>query len=227
MTRRLTWLLALAALIAVAVAPTGFAHAKRGYKLWRGTTTFTLDPAAASALQGVAIKPLRPAKGTETTGPFKFPVTSGRVLVDTSSGTPVVKAGSIKHVGGLRLTKDGKSVALRNPWVKLGAKGATLTVQVRGKRVTIATIEGASAPAFSGRHNRVVTVTGAKLALTKAAADALTTIFGLEAGKVTEGTVLGTADLTTKTFGWGPRATRAERTHEDRQAQEHRHSHER
>jgi hypothetical protein len=207
--RRLTWLLALTALVALVVAPTGVAGSKKGYKLSRGTTTVTLDPATASALSGITIKPVKGAKGTETTGPFKFHVTNGRVLVDTSTGTPVVKAASIKHVGGLKLTKGDASVTVHNPWVKLDANGARLSVQVTGakKRLVLATIDlGTEPPTFSGKYNRVITAKGATLKLTKDAADALVALFGLDASAVHEGTVLGTADLTTKIVGKGPKA---------------------
>jgi hypothetical protein len=211
--RRLTWLLALTALVALAVAPMGFAGSKKAYKLSRGSTTVTLDPATASALSGITIKALKPATGTATTGPFKFPVTNGRVLVDTSTSTPVVKTASIKHVGGLKLTKGDKSVTVRNPWVKLGTDGVwTLSVQVAGaqKRLTFATLElGADPPTFSGKNNRVVTAKGATLKLTKDAADALVAAFGLDPAIIKEGTVLGTADLTTRIVGKGPHTVKS------------------
>ena len=76
MTRRLTWLLALAALIALAVAPVGVAGSKKGYKVSRGATTVTLDSAFAKTLAdaGVTVKAGKPAKAD---APLKFPITNG------------------------------------------------------------------------------------------------------------------------------------------------------
>jgi hypothetical protein len=205
MTRRISWLVALAALVALALAPSGVAGTKKGYKLSRGATTITLNTDTAAALTGITITPFNKAKGSQATGAFKFPVTTGRVLADTSGDTPTVKAATIKHVGGLRLSKDDKKVAIRNFWVSISDKGAKVTAQlVGGKRFDLATIEGGSAPEFSGKNNRTVTVKGVTLKLTKVAADALVATFGLDATQVTEGTELGTADITTRLIGKGP-----------------------
>jgi hypothetical protein len=213
MTRRIPLLLALAALVALAVAPSGVAGSKKLYKLSRGTTTVTLNADTANALSGIAITALKPAKAGTDAGSFTFPVTNGRVLGSTVDGKAVVNAVSIKHVGGLKLSKDDKSVAIRNLWVTIKGDTKLVTAQlVGGKRFDLATIEGGSAPVFSGKNNRNVTVSDVTLKLTKDAADGLTAAFGLAPGTVAEGTELGTASITTRLIGKGPKGKPAKPT---------------
>jgi hypothetical protein len=205
MTRRLTWLLALAALIALAVAPVGVAGSKKGYKVSRGATTVTLDSAFAKTLAdaGVTIKAGKPAKAD---APLKFPITNGRAIVAVADGKITVKSASLKHVRGMTLTQGEKSLKLRNPWVSVTETGGKLTAQVNGKRLQVATVEGGDvALAVSGKRNRAVTVTGVTLKLTDAVAKALAAFFALPEGSVAADTPLGTAEVETRIVGKGPK----------------------
>jgi hypothetical protein len=212
MSRRLTWLLALAAVIALAVAPAGLAGSKKGYKVSRGATTVALDPALATTLSGagVTVTANKPAKAGDTVGQFKFPITNGRALASTTDGTITVTSASLKHVGGLTLTQGEKSLTLRNPWVAVTPSGGKLTAQIAGKRYDVATVEGGDvALTITGKRNRSVAVTGVTLKLTKAAADALVATFGLDPATVAEGATLGTATVATRIVGKGPKGTPA------------------
>jgi hypothetical protein len=217
MNRRLTWLLALAALIALAVAPAGIAGSKKGYKVSRGSTTVTVDSALAGVLDGAAVKITanKPAKAVaDTTDQFQFPITNGRAAVSIADGTITVKSASVKHTGGLTLTQGEKSLTLRNPWVSAGDTGTgKLTAQVNGKRLEIATVEGGTPTlTVSGKRNRNVSVTGVTLKLTKDAAAALVATFGLDPATVAEGTTLGTATVGTRIVGNGPKGKPAKTT---------------
>jgi hypothetical protein len=213
MTRRISMLLALAALVALAVAPAGFAGSKtganKGYKLSRGNATVTLDEGLATALEGVTITALRPATAVDgaDTPTFSFPVANGRAIVD-DTGAPVSAA--IKLVGGLKLTKDDKAVRVRNPRVTWKDGTGQVTVQlVGGKRFVLATIEGGEAGdvTISGNRHRTVTASGAKLTLDPTAAGALATVFGLDADALAGGTA--TASLQTRIVGKWPKGAKA------------------
>ena len=220
MNRRLTWLLALAALIALAVAPAGIAGSKKGYKVSRGASTITLDSTLAGTLKtaGVTLTANKPAKAAAnaddaTATDVKFPITTGRAFVTTTDGKITVTSASLKHVGGLTLTKADKSLTLRNPWVSATPTGGKLTAQIAGKRYDVATVEGGDvALTISGKRNRNVAVTGVTLKLTKAAADALVATFGLDPATVGEGTTLGTATVATRIVGNGPKGKPAKTT---------------
>ncbi|HSD75842.1 MAG TPA: HtaA domain-containing protein [Solirubrobacteraceae bacterium] len=196
MTRRLTWLLALAALVALAVAPTGLAGSKKGVKLSRGTTTVTLD--AALGAQGITATAKKPAKldGSD----LSFAVTNGRAVVDTSTpGTIVLKSATVKHVGRVTLAKGDAKVALQNPTaVVTDGTAGTLTAKVAGRRVDVATL--VVDPSKLTVDGRKVTLTDVQVKLTPDAAGALSGLAGTpDAFKADD--LLGTATLATRIVG--------------------------
>ena len=111
--------LALCALL-VAAAPAA-AKPKKSLKLSRGATTLTLDKGAIDALAslGIAAAPLAPA--TADGADLAFPITTGRVKAKTLAGT-------IRHTGGLALSRDATRVELRN--FIIDTKKAELTARV-------------------------------------------------------------------------------------------------
>lgn len=202
MSRRIPWLVALAALLALALAPAGMAASKkRTVKVARGATTLTLDSGAAAALQGVTITPLKPAKAKN--GGIAFPVVAGIVRTDLS-------AGRVLHAGGLKLSKGTTILTIRRPTIVLGAN-ARLTALVGGRRVTFARLDLTGVKASS--KGRKATVTGVKLTLTKVAANALNARFGTS---FSAGDALGTAQTSTRIVGkvhkihWAPGTTYAD-----------------
>ena len=118
--------LALCALL-VAAAPAA-AKPKKSLKLSRGATTLTLDKGAIDALTslGIAAAPLAPA--TADGADLAFPITTGRVKAKTLAGT-------IRHTGGLALSRDATRVELRN--FIIDTKKAELTARVGNARIAI------------------------------------------------------------------------------------------
>jgi hypothetical protein len=188
MTRRLTWLLALSALLALALAPTAMAKSKRSWvKLSGGTTTVQLDAAAATALDGVTITPRKPARAKG--GGYAFKITNGRALTN-------LRAGYLRHAGALVLEKGEAKLTIRNPQIVFVGSFARLRARVGGQFRPIAKIDRSGASIE--RSGRRVTVTGLKLTLTKVAADALNATFGTT---LAENATLGTATVKTRIVG--------------------------
>jgi hypothetical protein len=188
MTRRLTWLLALSALLALALAPTAMAKPKRSWvKLSGGTTTIQLDTAVGTALDGVTITPRRPARAKD--GGYAFKITNGRALTN-------LRAGYLRHAGALTLEKGDAKLTIRNPRIVFVGSFARLVARVGGRLRPLAKIDRSDAAI--DRDGRRVTVTGLKLTLTKVAANALNTAFGTT---FAENATLGTATVKTRIVG--------------------------
>ena len=155
------------------------------------------DFGTVAALTVAGATPLRP--GSAVTGGVRFPISQGRLIL-TMSGSDVTDVrGSVSHVGGLTLTNADKSVRVRNLIVVANRVGATdtstLTGQVAGKRITLATITLGAVTNASGK----VTVPITAINLTADAASTLNTALGtsLAAGNI------GTATLTGHLVGKG------------------------
>ncbi len=141
-----------------------------------GATTVTLDAGAASALQslGIAAAPI----GSDS---LAFPITGGKLDAKTFAGT-------ITHSGGISLTRGATSVALTDFQITVNDK-PSLSALVGGTRVAILSVDLSALKADT--TGGTITLTGAVLKLTAAAAGALNQAFGTTA--FTEGLTLGTA----------------------------------
>jgi Htaa len=154
-------------------------HARpKTVELTGGATTLALDQGAANALQSLGIT-AAPIGGTA----LSFPVTGGNVDAKTFAGT-------ITHSGGISLTKGSTTVALAD--FEIGIDDTPeLTALVGGTRVAILTVDLSALKASV--DDGKVTLSGAALKLTAAAAGALNQAFGTTA--FTEGLLLGTATV--------------------------------
>jgi len=143
-----------------------------------GTTSVTLDAGAGAALQslGIAAAPI----GSDA---LAFPITGGRVNATSF-------AGSIEHSGGIALSRGDTRVELTDFTIGIDAT-PDLTATVGGARVPILSVDLAALKAdVKGRR---ITLDGAALKLTAAAAGALNQAFATTA--FTEGLLLGTATV--------------------------------
>jgi hypothetical protein len=148
-------------------------------ELTGGETAVTLDAGAGAALQslGVTAAPI----GSDS---LAFPITGGRLNARTFAGT-------IAHSGGISLTKGATRVELTD--FEIGIDDTPeLTALVGGTRVPILTVDLSALQ--SSVRNGTITLSGAALKLTGAAAGALNQAFGTTA--FTEGLLLGTATVT-------------------------------
>jgi hypothetical protein len=185
MTRPLrTAVLALCALLLLA-APAAAKKKGPTLKLKGGATTLTLDQGAIDALSslGIAAAPLSPA--TADGADLRFPLTTGRVKAKTLAGT-------IRHVGGLSLSRESTRVDLRN--FVIDTKKAVLTARVGNARVPILDLDLSDAEVT--KKGKRLTVSGVKATLTQEAAGALNGAFATDAFK--EGLLIGTAVVKTR-----------------------------
>jgi hypothetical protein len=180
-----TAVLALCALLVLA-APAA-AKSKKGatLKLKGGATTLTLDQGAVDALTslGIAAAPLSPA--TADGADLRFPLTTGRVQAKTLAGT-------IRHVGGLSLSRDATRVEVRN--FVIDTKKAVLTARAGNARIDLLALDLSDAEVT--KKGKRLTVSGVKATLTQTAADALNGAFATDAFK--EGLLIGTAVVKTR-----------------------------
>lgn len=174
-------MLALAAIVAVLLALAPVAGAK--VQLAGGSTTLKVASGTAAALQsqGVALRPLDPARVRR--GGVAFAITGGSI-------DPASAAGRIDHSGGLALRSGGTRVALRNFRVHVGARRAILTAQVGNGRLTALSLSLKNAKVV--RNGFGTTVRGLRALLSGQAAKALNAAFqtnlfarGLPIGSVT------------------------------------------
>jgi hypothetical protein len=167
------------------VAGPAAAKPKKSLKLSRGATTLTLDKGAVDALTslGIAAAPLAPA--TADGADLKFPITTGRVNKKTLAGT-------IRHSGGLSLTRGTTRVELRN--FVIDTKKAVLTARVGNARLAILDLDLSKIQVtMKGKRLKV---SGVSATLTKGAADALNSAFATTAFK--KGLLIGTAVVKTR-----------------------------
>jgi hypothetical protein len=148
-----------------------------------GATTLALDAGAASALGslGITAAPVDPAQATGAG--LEFPITGGKLDAKTF-------AGSVKHSGGIRLSRGDTSVELTSFTINVDSD-PDLTALVGGQRVSILNLDLSQLSAsVKGRR---ITLSGVSASLTAAAASALNGAFATDV--FTEGLVLGTATV--------------------------------
>ena len=151
----------------------------------RSATSLEIDPGALSALTSLGIAPgvIAPATLTGTTA--AFPISGGQVKLDLSAGT-------IRHRGGISLTKGATVVRLESFDVRLGAS-PQLFAAINGGAQKAAILDldlTGVTPAVDGR---TVTLAGVTAKLTQGAADALNAAFATTA--FSAGLVLGRATV--------------------------------
>jgi hypothetical protein len=163
-----------AAAAALALAPS----ASAAVDLDGRATRLTLSKGTAAALSSLGVK-VAPTGAARAQGRrVTFPISDGSI-------DPRTAAGTIEHSGGLRLSAGGKSITLSDYVVRVGRK-IRLSAEVGGDRVTILNLTGK--PRVS-RRGFGTEVRGLTARLTKAAAQALNSTFGVHA--FTKGLPLG------------------------------------
>ena len=128
----------------------------------------TVMCAAALSSLGVTVAPTGSARAEGRRVTFR--IIDGEI-------DPRTAAGTIDHGGGLRLSAGGKSITLSDYVVRVG-KRIRLSAEVGGDRVTILNLTGT--PRVS-RRGFGTEVRGLTARLTKAAAQALNSTFGVHA----------------------------------------------
>ena len=165
MSRR--FIMLVVAALALALVPAGAAVGQgkgKSKAKAQGATSLVVDSAALAALteRGIAPAAVRPGKLSGAT--FSFPITTNyRVAGRTAK---------ISHTGGIRLTRNGTSVVLRNFIIDAAKK--QLTARVGNARVAILDLgipDGFKLARTSGPVDAN---------LTAGAAQALNAAFGLE-----------------------------------------------
>ena len=157
-----------------------------------GSTALVLDPAAANALSSLGVSPGLIAPAYQSGGALRFPI--------TNPVTSALLTGTIKHAGGISLTKGATEVDLTNFWINLRTRQLSAVVN-GGARVPILNLSF-QGTRVSFRYGRLV-VGPLTASLTSAAAGALNNAFGVTA--FNEGLVLGKATVRYKLFagyGW-------------------------
>lgn len=152
-----------------------------------GTTSLTLDPAAAKALTslGVKVAPTAPAKAQS--GALLFPITSGRI-------DPATGHGVYKHSGGIRLSAGRTRVTLSDFNVAVD-DSPTMSAKVNGgARAGLLTPVVSRASLV--RPGIDTTVSNVAIQLSAKGAAALNATFKVKAFK--QGLKLGTARLASK-----------------------------
>ena len=182
-------LVAIVALACLALAPVAAAGDRShcgGKSKLRGTTTLALDPATAEALAGLglSIRPLRPAGADD--GAFEFPITRGRLNLDSGRGR-------IRHAGGLELSTSSTRVRVRNFVIRLDDDPDLTAKVVGGPRISLLDLDLSNADIDAGRGR--VTVSGVAATLSEQGAAALNAAFGTN---LAAGTPIGEATVEAK-----------------------------
>jgi Htaa len=148
-----------------------------------GATTLALDQGAAQALESLNIQaaPIDPASAGGAG--LSFPITGGKANARTF-------AGSIRHSGGIRLSRGDTVVDLTAFTIRVDAS-PDLTARVGDGRVSILNLDLSQLEA-SVRGRRVA-LSGVRATLTASAAQALNQAFSTDAFE--EGLLIGTATV--------------------------------
>jgi hypothetical protein len=180
---------ALATAVGAAGAPAAIAQDSVSKVSLRkaGDTRLTLDKGAAAALESLGIKvaPLKPS--AVRSGAVRFPITGGSI-------DPASAAGTIRHSGGLQLSKGHTTVRLR----AFRIRGTALSASVGGSRANLMTLDlrraKLSRPRASGAVAPATRVRNVSVRLSATGARALDRAFHTEAFE--RGLKLGTAVVT-------------------------------
>jgi len=190
-------LAALAALLSVLVIAPSSASAwwhTSGWQHTYGATSLQLDPGTAAALKGLKVEPgvVAPATvGSE--GSIGFPITN-------SFGNALFTR-TIKHSGGITLSKGATVVSLTDYWIALGSRTLSANVSVAGGpnlgRVPILNLDFSKARVHFWPG---VSIGPIRATLTEAAASTLNSVFGTNA--LSDETVLGEVTVQYNGFGF-------------------------
>lgn len=160
----------------------------RKLRIESGTTTLALDPNTSKAFAANGVRVGVVAPSTMTASGITFPVSGGSLNAKTLAGT-------ITHGGGLTLTKGGTSASLTRPNVGLGKRSSFSVVVGSFGRQPVANVDlsGATITPQLTATRGSITVTGAAVRLTPAAASLLGAQFGVQ---LPPNTPLGTLSAT-------------------------------
>ena len=183
-TGRIVVLAALCSALALAPAAQATQRHHHHPRQWSnyGSTKLVLDSGAVSALQSLGITPGLVGNAFQDHGALAFPITN-----------PFLNAfatGTIKHSGGISLTKGMTTVRLTDFWINVPAGTLSATVN-GGSRVDILSLDYGQTKVHAGWGRIVIGPVGASL--TSGAASALNTAFNTTA--FTKGLVLGQATV--------------------------------
>jgi hypothetical protein len=151
----------------------------------RSATSLEIDAGALAALTSLGVAPgvIAPATLAGTTA--SFPITGGQVKLDLSAGT-------IRHSGGISLTKGSTVVRLENFDIRLGS-APQLFASLNGGSPKAPILDLDLTGVTPQVDGRTVTLAGVTARLTQAAADALNAAFATSA--FSGGLVLGRATV--------------------------------
>jgi len=196
--RTLATVLAAAALLATTITPAQATVAKPG----QGMTHLKTVSGLASTLEGVGVVLYSQGGATSAVMGDSLAAANGQVVIHV----PITgaKAG-VAHVGSTLVffnTTNNKLVQLQNPVINLANGVVTATIpQGTGAPVTVLTITNATSvksKVTTDRKTKIKTTayTGAQLAIAPGVGPVLSSLLGLPAGTIPDGTAFATADLT-------------------------------
>ncbi len=147
-------------------------------------TTLVLNPATGKVLETnkVTVAPVGPA--TASADGIAFPITAGSLNTESLAGT-------VDHSGGLKFSAGGKELVVTD--FKVDTVNKTLVAQAGGKDIPLLNLNLDAVKKASGPNGEIV-VRGVSTTLTKEAADALNTTFGVTIFK--EGIPMGDVTIT-------------------------------
>ncbi len=196
--RSLATVLAAAALLATTITPAQATVAKPG----QGMTHIKTVPGLSSTLEGVGVVLYAQGGATSAVMGDSLAAANGQIVIHV----PITgaKAG-VAHVGSTLVffnTANNKLVQLQNPVIDLANGAVTATIpQGTGAPVTVLTITNLTAvtsKVTTDRKTKIRTTayTGAQLAIAPGVGPVLSSLLGLPAGTIPDGTAFATADLT-------------------------------
>ncbi len=163
--------------------------------LYRGATTVALDAGAAGALDSLGISVAPSGKAYASKKGISFPITFGVVNSTTLEG-------QIRHAGGLKFTKGDTTVYLSRYFIDIDAtpslSGLVGAAKNTGDRADLFSLDLSALEVKTGERH--IKLSGVTLKLTAGAAAALNGAFGEGATPFTEGLVIGTATVSSRTY---------------------------
>lgn len=196
--RTFATILAAAALLATAITPAQATVTKPG----QGMTHIKTVPGLVSTLEGVGVVLYAQGGATSAVMGDSLAAANGQVVLHV----PITgKKAGVAHVGSTLVffnTTNNKLVQLQNPVINLANGAVTATIpQGTGLPVTalnITNLTSVKAKVTTDRKTKIrtTTYTGAQLAIAPGVGPVLSSLLGLPAGTIPDGTAFATADLT-------------------------------
>jgi hypothetical protein len=196
--RTLATALAAAALLATTITPAQATVAKPG----QGMTHIKTVPGLSSTLEGVGVVLYAQGGATSAVIGDSLAAANGQVVIHV----PITGAtAGVAHIGSTLVffnTANNKLVQLQNPVIDLANGVVTATIpQGTGAPVTVLTITNLTSvksKVTTDRKTKIRTTayTGAQLAIAPGVGPVLSSLPGLPAGTIPDGTAFATADLT-------------------------------